>query len=45
LLESASAAVLDALTLDVMFADAPSAPRASAAAAPSAVGSVVPLAA
>jgi hypothetical protein len=44
-LENASAAVLDALTLDLMFTDVAPAPSASPAAEPSGVGSVLPLAA
>jgi hypothetical protein len=45
LLASASAAVLDALTLDLMFADDPPVRHASGAGDPTGVGSVVPLAA
>jgi hypothetical protein len=45
MLENASAAVLDALTLDLMLADDPPAPRVAAPAQEFAAGPVFPLAA
>ena len=45
LLESASAAVLDALTLDLMLPDDPPAPRVAASAGEPAADPVLPLAA